>query len=99
MQNIIDFITFTEQEFLISAMCFLFVWLYTQMDWLLYYIDERLDHFASTTTGFTSYLLRTIQLHFDCQKCVTFWTILILLQNPFLALAFSWLAYMTNKNK
>jgi hypothetical protein len=75
-----------------AAGLFLIVWFYTKQTWLLKPVDRQLDKWASKSSPLLERIIREFQNAIDCHKCLSFWTILILLQNPLLALGFAWIA-------
>lgn len=70
---------------MISIYIFLISWLFTDN----FYIQEYVDIIAGKVNNkFLSLLIEP----FQCFKCLTFWTVLLITLNPFNALLFSFLA-------
>jgi hypothetical protein len=77
----------------------LFAWLFTQSEFIQGYVDKVFFKINENncTKPIRRFLVESLWTILGCQKCLTFWTILIITWNPIVAFSFAWIASVTQK--
>jgi hypothetical protein len=79
----------------------LFIWMYLQITPLQMWLDNLYDNllYSQKIPGLLMQLISLVWIAIDCHKCLSFWLILIFTGNPIVAIGFSVLASLMQKNK
>jgi hypothetical protein len=79
----------------------LFIWMYLQITPIQMWLDNFYDNliYSDRIPGLIMQFISLVWIAIDCHKCLSFWLILAFTQNPIVAIGFSFLASLMQKNK